>query len=357
MKVLVIQQKMIGDVLTSTILCENIKINLLNSKVHYLVNSQTEAVVENNPYIDKIVSFIPKYRKSKLAFYSFLKEIKKEKYDIVIDIYGKLESNLICLFSKAPITISYKKWYTTLLFSHVFEYTNKEQLENERAIESRLKLLRPILPEVKNFVKKPKIYLSDKEISVAKSFLKAHKVDFSKPIIMINVLGSSDRKSYPLTYMAEIINTICEHISADLLFNYSPEQFNKAQELYNLCKVKTKERIHFEAYASNLRSFLGVLYHCNASIGNEGGAINMAKALNVPTFSIFSPWITKISWHVFKSESNIAVHLEDFYPEKIEGKSRKKLREESLNLYLYLKPSLIMSKLKDFLSLKIITNE
>ena len=110
MKVLIIQQKMIGDVLTSTILCENIKANIKESKVYYLINTQTKAVVENNPYIDEIVLFTPKYRKSKLAFYKFLKEIRKEKFDVVIDVYGKLESNLICLFSKAPIKISYKKW-------------------------------------------------------------------------------------------------------------------------------------------------------------------------------------------------------------------------------------------------------
>ena len=100
MKVLVIQQKMIGDVLTSTILCENIKNNLPKSEVHYLINTHTKAVVENNPYIDKIVLFTPNFRKNKLAFYNFLKGIKKENYDVVIDVYGKIESNLICFFSK-----------------------------------------------------------------------------------------------------------------------------------------------------------------------------------------------------------------------------------------------------------------
>lgn len=357
MKILVIQQKMIGDVLTSTILCENIKNHLLNSNVHYLVNSHTEAVVQNNPFVDKIILFTPKYRKSKLALYGFLKGIKKEKYDIVIDVYGKLESNLISFFSKAPTKISYKKWHGRLLFNHVFEYSIKGKIEVDRAIESRLKLLSPILPEVKNFVRKPKIYLSDEEISIAKTFLKNHYVNFSKPIIMINVLGSGKKKSYPLIYMADIINTIAEQISANLIFNYSPHQENEAKAIYNLCHKKTQELINFEAYSSNLRLFLGVLHHCNASIGNEGGAINMAKALNIPTFSIYSPWITKASWDFFKSESNVSVHVGDYYPEKVEGKSRKNLREESMNLYSYLKPVLFSAKLKDFLRLEAITNK
>ena len=41
MKILVIQQKMIGDVLTSSILFESLRIKYPNSKLDYLVNSNT----------------------------------------------------------------------------------------------------------------------------------------------------------------------------------------------------------------------------------------------------------------------------------------------------------------------------
>ena len=60
MKILVIQQKMIGDVLTSSVLFEMIKKKHPNYKLHYLINNHTSAVVENNPLIDKIIFFSPK---------------------------------------------------------------------------------------------------------------------------------------------------------------------------------------------------------------------------------------------------------------------------------------------------------
>ncbi|MEM7487036.1 MAG: lipopolysaccharide heptosyltransferase family protein, partial [Bacteroidota bacterium] len=77
-KFLVIQQKMIGDVLSSTILCEHLKIHYPNSEVHFLINENTQAVVVGNPFIDKIVLFKNKYRDNKLGFYGFLRSIKKE---------------------------------------------------------------------------------------------------------------------------------------------------------------------------------------------------------------------------------------------------------------------------------------
>ena len=49
MKILVIQQKMIGDVLTSSILFEVLRAKYPNAQLDYLVNSHTLPVIENNP--------------------------------------------------------------------------------------------------------------------------------------------------------------------------------------------------------------------------------------------------------------------------------------------------------------------
>ena len=86
MKILVIQQKMIGDVLVSSVLCEHLKKHIPLCQVHYLVNDHTVAVVTENPFIDKIVVFKKDYRDSKREFYRFLKSVSKENYDAVIDI-------------------------------------------------------------------------------------------------------------------------------------------------------------------------------------------------------------------------------------------------------------------------------
>ena len=59
MKVLVIQIKMIGDVLASTVICEAIKKEHPDWEVHYLIQKSTFPVVENNPFIDKVIFHYP----------------------------------------------------------------------------------------------------------------------------------------------------------------------------------------------------------------------------------------------------------------------------------------------------------
>ena len=80
MKILVIQQKMIGDVLTSSILFEAIKTKHPNYELHYVINSNTHAVVEHNPFIDRFHFVTPEIDKSTFKFFKFLKQLRYEKF-------------------------------------------------------------------------------------------------------------------------------------------------------------------------------------------------------------------------------------------------------------------------------------
>lgn len=349
---------MIGDVLTSTILCEQIKKNIPNSEVHYLINESTSAVVTNNPYIDQIVFFTQKHRNSKLALFRFLQTIRKEKYDVVIDVYSKLESMLITLFSGAKIKISYYKWYSSSIYTHTHRYVRSGETQLGLAIENRLALLIPILPIEALEIAAPKIYLDQTEIEEARTFLIQKGIDFSKPNLMINILGSSSNKTYPPAYMAIVLDRVAQHFPTNILFNYIPSQIEEVQKIYELCAPTTQKMIKLEVFTPSLRSFLALLSHCNALLGNEGGGVNMAKALNLPTFSIFSPWVTKVAWEIFpKNKANTAVHLNDFLPEYFQGKSVKQLREDSeKELYPLFVPSLFMDQLDRFLNEQILRN-
>ena len=120
-KVLVIQQKMIGDVLASSSICNVLKEIYPCSRIDYLVNSFTQPVILNNPNIDNIIPFEDEYRESKVAFMGFLKKIRKTNYDVVIDAYGKWESGIITSFSGAKSRIGYKKWYTSFFYTKTVE--------------------------------------------------------------------------------------------------------------------------------------------------------------------------------------------------------------------------------------------
>ena len=58
-----------------------------------------------------------------------------------------------------------------------------------------------------------------------------------------------------------------------------------------MLKPKTKKAIKNSLSPNSLRDYIVTVSRCQAVIGNEGGAINIAKGLSKPTFAIFSPII------------------------------------------------------------------
>jgi heptosyltransferase-2 len=254
------------------------------------------------------------------------------------------------LFSKAKTKISKFKYYTSFIYTHTFRDSKIPRTNAGLAIENRLQLLKPLNIEAPKDIR-PKIHLTELEKKLASNLLKSASINLDKPLYMISAIGSCAAKTYPAVYMAELINTIVtKKKEAQILFNYIPKQESDAKYIYDLCEPSTQKQIYFDVFGKSLRDFLAITYHCDALIGNEGGAVNMAKALNVPTFTIFSPWIKKEAWSLFEDDKkNVSVHLNDFKTEFFEGKSTKELKANWKSLYEKFLPEYFTNKLKQFI--------
>ena len=58
--------------------------------------------------------------------------------------------------------------------------------------------------------------------------------------------------------------------------------------------ASNKRAIIFDIYESNIRGFISLMNQCELLIANEGGSVHIAKALDKPTFTIFSPYMFEI---------------------------------------------------------------
>ncbi|TDD98636.1 glycosyltransferase family 9 protein [Flavobacterium cellulosilyticum] len=350
MKILVIQQKRIGDVLTSTILSNNLKEFYPEATIDYMCYPNCVAVLQENPNINEIIVLSNEVRKSYRSLFKFIFQIRNKKYDVVIDAYSKLETNLITLFSGAKFKISYSKGYSKIFYNHNIERIKIGTTSNlGLAIDNRLLLLKPLIKDkITNY--KPKIFLTDLEIIEAQQLFEKHTIQLNtKPVIMFGILGSEWYKTYPLDKMAKIIDFAVEKLDAEILFNYIPSQKEEALKVFNFCTEKTKKNIHLDFYGTSLRSFLAILSQCSMLIGNEGGAVNMAKALNIPTFSLFSPCIDKETWQIFEDEKeNVSIHLKDLKPEIYKEFNDKYIKEHTFKYFDEYPLEIILEKLETY---------
>jgi len=214
-----------------------------------------------------------------------------------------------------------------------------------KAIEDRIHLLKQVDTfEDINF--EPKIFLTAEEMQ----FRVPQKYQ-DKKIIMLGVLGSQPQKSMPYEYVAQIVDFIAETFDCYLLFNYAPNQKEEADKIYNLCQ--NKSNIILDVYAPSIRDFAVLMNQCAVLVSNEGGTVHIAKALNKPTFTIFSPYINKDDWSSFEDgKFHKSVHLLDFLPNAISEltyEQNKEIEKNPRAMYMKLTPEMIIPELDSFL--------
>lgn len=348
-KILIIQNKRIGDVLISSVIANNYKKKYPDSIVHLMAYEFTHGVILNNPNIDKIISLNEIELKKLKNLYKLIREVRNEKYDIIFDPYSKLQSRLICKFGGAKITVGHKsrkKLGNLGYYTHPVAILEQKTHICGKAIEDRIHLMQQV-DTFTDIDYEPKIFLTEAE----KNKTLPEKYN-SKKIVMLGILGSTPQKSMPYEYVAEISDFITSQFDCLVLFNYAPNQQSEADKIYNLCQ--NKEAIIQDIYADSIRDFAVLMNQCDVLVSNEGGAVHIAKALDKPTFTIFSPYVNKEHWASFEDgKKHFSIHLREKKPELFDEFSFEKRKEIEKNptiLYKELTPEIILPELRMFLS-------
>ena len=91
-KILIIRLSSLGDILLATPMIRSIQRQFPDKKIHFLLRSEYEQVLVHNHFLEKIFLFTRIDDENK----KLIKELKREKYDLVIDLQNNIRSAVIC---------------------------------------------------------------------------------------------------------------------------------------------------------------------------------------------------------------------------------------------------------------------
>jgi len=103
-RILVVNTFGIGDVLFSTPLIRGLKARMPDTNIDFMCNNRCQYVIQGNPNIDDIIifekdEFREAFKKSKIGFIrmmlSFLRKIRKKRYDLAVDLSLGYQLSLI----------------------------------------------------------------------------------------------------------------------------------------------------------------------------------------------------------------------------------------------------------------------
>ena len=116
-KILVIQTAFIGDAILASAALESIHKKFPQAELHILVRNGNESLFENHPYLKKVWVWDKKENKIKNLF-KIIADIRKEKFDWLINFHRFASSGLITALSKAKVTCGFDKNSFSFLFSY-----------------------------------------------------------------------------------------------------------------------------------------------------------------------------------------------------------------------------------------------
>jgi ADP-heptose:LPS heptosyltransferase len=107
MKILIVRFSSIGDVVLTTPVIRCLKQQIKGVSIHYITKQSFSSILESNPYIDKIYTIEKNI--SEVAA-----QLKKENYDLVIDLHNNLRSRQLKATlgkkSKSFSKLNIEKW-------------------------------------------------------------------------------------------------------------------------------------------------------------------------------------------------------------------------------------------------------
>lgn len=115
-RILIIQTASIGDVTLATPLIEKLSDFFPKAKIDFLLKKGIESLLNGHPMLNRVIVF-DKSNKKFENIYRLIRQIRKEEYDVVINLQRFASTGLITAFSAAKIKLGFRKNPFSIFFT------------------------------------------------------------------------------------------------------------------------------------------------------------------------------------------------------------------------------------------------
>ncbi len=280
-EILIIRTAYIGDVVMTIPILKPLKERFPDSRISFLTSAKAWEVLENNPYIDEIITYDPFwfYPSSKREYFKFIRMLRKKPFDLIIEARGDIREFLFLLWPlKARFKVSYDVGGGGYILTNVVPYKGLCH-----KVLYHLDIARYLDCKVDNV--EWGIYLTEDEEKRAVELLVKEGVDLSKPIVAIHPGARKELKCWSKEGFAKVGDMLTEKYGISLLLTGDKEEVSLVEKVGRVMNGKYVNL----AGKTTLREMAGILKRCSLFICNDSSPMHIAAAVNTPTVAIFGP--------------------------------------------------------------------
>lgn len=277
-KILVCQQRQIGDVVISTACVELLRQRYPEAELHFLTEKKCAPILENNPHL-KQVWCIEKQE----GFFGGMRlyaALRRQRFDLVADFQRLPRCRMATRFSGAPVRLTFPgKAHLRLIYTHFAGHTRGGYAGKVKA--SMLEAL-----GIEWNHQPPRMYLSPAEQDWAEEHLRAQGLTKANMLITLDPTHWSETRRWPARHWAELIRLALRE-RPDLRFYllHGPGERDQVETIVQQCGHEEACLLPPEDGPS-LRRTAAVIANARLQVGNCSAPRHMAVALDVPTLTV-----------------------------------------------------------------------
>ena len=288
-KFLIIQTAFIGDVVLATGLIEKLHSFFPDAQIDFLVRRGNEGLLQNHPYLRQVLAW-DKKKKKYTNLFRLLKQIRKEKYDRVINVQRYAATGLLTAFSGAKYSIGFDKNPWSFLFTDKIKHITGTNESGIHEIERNNTLIASF---TNNKAFKPKLYPTQQDYEAIKQYQ-------SQTYICIAPSSVWFTKQYPREKWINMINKLYPSFNVYLLGAPSDEV---------LCDTIIKNTGNKSVYslAGKLSMLQSAALQQNAYMNyvNDSAPMHFASAMNAPVTAVYCSTIPLFGYGPLSDKSFI----------------------------------------------------
>ena len=287
-RILIIKPSSLGDVIHTLPLLKALRDQFPQAYIAWLISPEFKDIIEENPYLDQIFVFhkekwgnpyrLPLTMKD---FFSLIRQIRRQRFQLVIDVQGLLRSGIVAYLSRAPYRLGFEN---AREFSPIF-YNKKIPVPNTEvhAVDRYLSLL----PGKRDELLKPEFYLPVSE-PVRDSIwhmLQQNQVDLNKELFLLNPGAKWSTKRWPAKSYARLAEAIHAQFGGHIILIGGKEDQPLAEEIASCVRIN----LAVLTAKTSLKQLAALMQMSTLLITNDSGPMHLANAVGTPIVAIFGP--------------------------------------------------------------------
>ena len=284
MKILVINTMCIGDIVLTTPVFHVLKKNIPDSHIAMLTDMRYQAVLENNPNIDEFISLDKKgIHKSCKGVLKVLSEIRKRKFDVVINLSCNERSIFFTLLSGAKKKLGYKHKGQGFFLDGSVPFADIPAGKRHFA-DSNVDIIRFLnLPDYSH--NGPEIFPDSRDYKFADEFWQKAGVNAADLVVGFNIGANWPSKRWIENGFRAVAEKIKAKYQAEIVFFGSPDDL----PLVKRVTAGLSFQPVIAAGKTTLRQLSALMRRCQAILTNDTGPMHIAVASGVRVVAIYGP--------------------------------------------------------------------